>query len=43
MAFQQPETPAHRDDLGHEASLRVLPDVFTWLLGGRSRLTAEPA
>ncbi|MFC8089040.1 alpha/beta fold hydrolase [Streptomyces sp. NPDC057301] len=27
----------------HFASLRVLPDVFTWLLGGRSRLTAEPA
>ncbi|MFJ7077154.1 alpha/beta fold hydrolase [Streptomyces sp. NPDC098781] len=27
----------------HFASLRVLPDVFTWLLGGRSRLTADPA
>ncbi|MFE0435519.1 alpha/beta fold hydrolase [Streptomyces nigra] len=26
----------------HFASLRVLPDVFTWLVGGRSRLTADP-
>ncbi|MEU2284821.1 alpha/beta hydrolase [Streptomyces sp. NPDC013178] len=27
----------------HFASLRVLPDIVTWLLGGRSRLVADPA
>ncbi|MFF6977970.1 alpha/beta fold hydrolase [Streptomyces sp. NPDC008343] len=35
-AVRQPEE-------AHFVSLRVLPGVFTWLLGGRSRLTAEPA
>ncbi|MFC8343523.1 alpha/beta fold hydrolase [Streptomyces sp. NPDC057280] len=28
-------------EAAHFASLRVLPDVMTWLLGGRSRLTTD--